>query len=90
MSTVYQSPEIQKEETLLSLSFEHPVWSGLRKRVERTAGLDAELRTQFNYSAERIDYLLDTLFMQIAVVVPIWDFDPVAGLSVVDYDQRKL
>lgn len=59
------SPEQQREETLSYLERERAIWLGLRARVDRTGGRDAQLNLLYEGSNNRMDMLLERYFGQL-------------------------
>lgn len=53
-------PGHSQTDTLLSLGQERLAWSDLRRRVARTAGLDAQLNVRYEDSNSRMNNLLET------------------------------
>jgi len=68
MSLHELSPAEELEATLFSLEAERrDNWLGLRERVERTGGRDAQLLLLYEDSQKRMDQLLDKYSGQLAM-----------------------
>lgn len=59
-----QTPDQEREETLAYLERERELWLGLRGRVDRTGGRDAQLSRAYEQSNDRMNHLLEDLFAQ--------------------------
>ncbi len=66
MSLERLSPDEEREATLFALEKEREEnWLGLRDRVERTGGRDAQLNLLWEQSQARMDGLLERYFGQL-------------------------
>lgn len=59
------SPEQEREQTLANLERERELWLGLKGRVERTGGRDAQLSLHYEASNDRMNGLLERYFGQL-------------------------
>lgn len=62
MKTLEASPEVQKELLINECKEEWVIWSPLKRRVERTEGLDAKLNSEYKMSYDIMDNLLQKVF----------------------------
>lgn len=60
----FPSPEDARDETEASLERERVIWLGLRARLERTGGRDAQLAGIYKTSNDMMNSLLETYFDQ--------------------------
>jgi len=60
-----RSPEEEREQTLANLERERDLWLGLKTRVERTGGRDAQLSLHYEASNDRMNRLLENYFGQL-------------------------
>lgn len=68
MSLEYLTPKEELEATRFALERECvDNWLGLRARVERTGGRDAQLSNLYKESQERMDVLLEKYFKQLVM-----------------------
>lgn len=63
MTIVEASPEIEKVSTLNALQHEHGAWLLIKARVERSGGLDGLINKQWGWQNDRMNLLLENLFL---------------------------
>lgn len=57
-------PRTDYEITYCEIELEAPSWLSLKRRVERTAGLDSSLNATYELHNKRMNHLLEDMFIK--------------------------